>query len=63
MPGRDGITTAEVMGSSSLQSAVVMLSISDDVHTRVQTQEQQGFWRGVGRERCYERGSLKLRSS
>ena len=63
MPGRDGTSTIEAMGSSSLQSAVVMLNVSDDVHTRVQAKEQQGFWRGVGRERCYERRSLKPRSS
>jgi len=62
MQGMDGISTTEGMGSSILQSAVVMLSISNEVHTRVQAQEQQGSWRGMGRERCYERRSLKPRS-
>jgi len=42
MPGMDGISTTEGMGSSILQSAVVMLNISNDVHTRLQAQEQQG---------------------
>jgi len=62
IPDLDGISTTEGMGSSILQSAVVMLSISNEVHTRVQAQEQQGSWRGMGRERCYERRSLKPRS-
>jgi len=48
MPGRDGISTTEVKGLSILQSAVVMLSISGDVHTRVQAKEQLGCWRGMG---------------
>ena len=59
MPGLDGISTTEVRGSSILPSAVVMLPISDEVHTRVQVKEQQGFWRGVGPERRDERRSLK----
>ena len=33
MPGMDGITATEAMRASSLQSAVVMMSIHDDVHT------------------------------
>ena len=44
MPDMDGISTMEGMGSSLLQSGVVMLSISNDVHRRVQAQEQQGSW-------------------
>ena len=53
MPDRDGISTIEVMGSSSLQSAVVMCSISGDVHTRVRAKEQQVFL-----ERCGAREVL-----
>jgi DNA-binding NarL/FixJ family response regulator len=38
MPGMDGITTTQVIRSSISQSAVVMLSIYDDVHTRTRAQ-------------------------
>jgi DNA-binding NarL/FixJ family response regulator len=38
MPGMDGITTTATLRASSPQSAVVMLSIHDDVHTRAQAQ-------------------------
>jgi DNA-binding NarL/FixJ family response regulator len=38
MPGMDGITATEAMRASSLQSAVVMMSIHDDVHTRARAQ-------------------------
>jgi DNA-binding NarL/FixJ family response regulator len=38
MPGMDGITTTATLCASSPQSAVVMLSIHDDVHTRAQAQ-------------------------
>ena len=38
MPGMDGITATEVLRSNIPQSAVVMLSIYDDVHTRARAQ-------------------------
>jgi DNA-binding NarL/FixJ family response regulator len=38
MPGMDGITTTAAMRASSPQSAVVMMSIHDDVHTRARAQ-------------------------
>ena len=38
MPGMDGITTTEILRTSIQQSAVVMLSIYDDVHTRARAQ-------------------------
>jgi DNA-binding NarL/FixJ family response regulator len=38
MPGMDGITTTEVLRSRIPQSAVVMLSIYDDVLTRARAQ-------------------------
>lgn len=38
MPGMDGITTAEILRSNIPQSAVVMLSIYDDIHTRARAQ-------------------------
>ena len=34
MPGMDGITTTQVLRSRTPRSAVVMLSIYDDVHTQ-----------------------------
>lgn len=38
MPGMDGISTTQVIHSSIPQSAVVMLSIYDDVRTRARAQ-------------------------
>jgi DNA-binding NarL/FixJ family response regulator len=38
MPGMDGITTTAAMCASSPRSAVVMMSIHDDVHTRARAQ-------------------------
>jgi pilus assembly protein CpaE len=38
MPGMDGITATKAMCASSQQSAVVMMSIHDDVHTRARAQ-------------------------
>jgi DNA-binding NarL/FixJ family response regulator len=38
MPGMDGITATEAIHANSLQSAVVMMSIHDDVRTRARAQ-------------------------
>jgi DNA-binding NarL/FixJ family response regulator len=38
MPGMDGIAATAAMRDSSPQSAVVMISIHDDVHTRARAQ-------------------------
>lgn len=38
MPGMDGIAATTALRANTLQSAVVMMSIHDDVHTRARAQ-------------------------
>ena len=38
MPGMDGITATATLRDNTSQSAVVMMSIHDDVHTRARAQ-------------------------
>ncbi|HYX48482.1 MAG TPA: response regulator transcription factor [Ktedonobacteraceae bacterium] len=38
MPGMDGITATTALRANTLQSAIVMMSIHDDAHTRARAQ-------------------------